>query len=134
MSHALQNPPPGLVARTASAQFNSYLGSSFLANFVDATAAPAVISRSCPQDQNLDSYIGHFESGRRHPSVRRYRSARRSGHHPIRKRSRDFEAGAGSQRVGLTRYLRPKDGHQMRGIREPISLAIFEASQHVPAA
>jgi len=54
VSHALQNPPPGLVARTASAQFNSYLGSSFLANFVDATAAPAVISRSCPQDQNLD--------------------------------------------------------------------------------
>jgi hypothetical protein len=28
----------------------------------------------------------------------------------------------------------PNDGDQLRGIREPISLAIFEASQHIPAA
>jgi hypothetical protein len=28
----------------------------------------------------------------------------------------------------------PIDGHQVRGIREPISLAIFEASQQIPAA
>jgi hypothetical protein len=45
-----------------------------------------------------------------------------------------FDARAGSQRMRLTRYLRQRDGHQRRGMREPISLAIFEASQHVPAA
>lgn len=44
-------------------------------------------------------------------------------------------SGAGWQRMRLTRfYFRPKDGHQMRGMREPISLAIFEASQQAPVA